>query len=116
MCRSNIFYVDDSGIEGKGLFTKIALKRGECAGLLARVYGVANFNDKPFGIYINHSKDYNLDLNVSIDKKNKVIYILGVANRDIPENTELSANYRHKFAPTPNFINGKEYPFDELIN
>jgi hypothetical protein len=116
MCKTNIFYVTKSKIEGKGLFTKVSLKKGECAGLLAKVYGVSNFNDKPHGIYINHSDDNNLNLKITVDKKNSVIYILGVANRYIPENTELSANYHSEYAPTPNFINNKDYPFDELIN
>jgi SET domain-containing protein len=116
MCKTNIFYVDKSKIEGKGLFTKKSLKAGVCAGLLARVYGVDKFNDKPHGIYINHSKDNNLDLSITVDKENEIIYILGIANRDIPANTELTANYYSKYAPTPNFINTKKYPFSELLN
>ena len=64
MCKTNIFYVTKSKIEGKGLFTKVALEAGTCAGLLAKVHGVNNFNDKPHGIFINHSNDYNLDFDV----------------------------------------------------
>jgi hypothetical protein len=115
MCKTNIFYVTKSKIEGKGLFTNVDLKEGECAGLLARVYGVNKFNDKPHGIFINHSNNSNLDLDITVDKKNRVIYILGIANRNIPEGTELTANYHSEYAPTPNFVNDKDYPFDKLM-
>ena len=63
MCKTNILYIDNSEIEGKGLFANSDLDVGECVGLLARVLGDSNFNDKPFGRYINHSENPNLDLN-----------------------------------------------------
>jgi hypothetical protein len=116
MCKTNIFYVTKSKIEGKGLFTKVALEAGTCAGLLAKVHGVNNFNDKPYGIFINHSSDYNLDLDITVDKEKKIIYVRGISNRYIPANTELTANYHDKYAPTPNFINNKNYPFEKFIN
>ena len=114
-CRTNIFYVDKSKIEGKGLFTNTPLDAGSCAGLLARVYGVDKFNDKPYGIYINHSSDNNVDLTITVDKQKRIIYVLAITNRYIPKGTELTANYNDKYAPTPNFINKNKYPFDEFL-
>ena len=115
MCRTNIFYVNKSKIEGKGLFTNTPLDAGSCAGILARVYGEDNFNDKPHGIYINHSSDNNVDLTITVDKQKRIIYVLAITNRYIPKDTELTANYHSKYAPTPNFINKKKYPFDEFL-
>ena len=115
MCRSNILYIDKSKIEGKGLFSKVDVASGECVGLLARVYGDNQFNDKPFGRYINHLEKCNLDLKITKDKKNKVIYVLGVANRDIPKGTELTANYYHENAPKPNFKTTKSYEFNTKL-
>ena len=45
MCKTNILYIDDSEIEGKGLFASGDLDVGECVGLLARVLGDSNFNE-----------------------------------------------------------------------
>lgn len=111
MCKTNILYIDNSNIEGKGLFCKQSVSLGECIGLLARVYGDANFDDKPYGRFINHSEDNNLDLKIVKDKTNRIIYVLGVANKYIFKGEELTANYTDTNAPKPNFITNKSYNF-----
>lgn len=115
MCKTNILYIDNSEIEGKGLFANSDLDVGECVGLLARVLGDSNFNDKPFGRYINHSENPNLDLKITCDKKNNIIYVLGIANKYIKKGVELTANYNDKFAPKPNFINTNSYNFKKIM-
>jgi len=116
MCKINILYIDNSNIEGKGLFCKESISIGECVGLLARVYGDNKFDDKPHGRFINHSEDNNLDLKIIKDKKNRIIYVLGIANRYIPKGEELTANYKDKNAPKPNFISNESYNFLKKLN
>jgi SET domain-containing protein len=116
MCKTNILYIDNSIIEGKGLFCKESIHVGECVGLLARVYGDDKFDDKPYGRFINHSEDSNLDLKIVKDKKNRIIYVLGVANCFITKGNELTANYLDKNAPKPNFITNESYNFYERFN
>jgi SET domain-containing protein len=116
MCRSNILYIDKSNIEGRGLFCKKDLKIGECVGLLARVYGDDKFDDKPFGRYINHFEDSNLDLKIVSNLENRIIYVLGVANKYISKGNELTANYKDKNAPKPNFITNRSYNFEKKLN
>jgi len=116
MCKVNILYIDDSNVQGKGLFCKKPLKKGTCVGLLAKVYGDDNFDDKPFGRFINHSDDFNLDLKVIRDVQNKIIYVLGISNRYIKNGKELTANYLDRYAPKPNFITKRSYRFDDKLN
>ena len=115
MCKTNILYIDKSNIEGKGLFCKHHLSVGDCVGLLARVYGNAHFDDKPYGNFINHSEDNNLNLKIVKDKKNRIIYVLGVTNRYIPKGEELTANYTDENAPKPNFITKESYNFTKKL-
>ena len=112
----DILYIDNSQIEGKGLFCKESISIGECVGLLARVYGDNKFDDKPHGRFINHSEDNNLDLKIIKNKKNRIIYVLGIANRYIPRGEELTANYTDENAPKPNFITDKSYNFIKKLN
>ena len=97
-------------------FCKKSLKKGTCVGLLAKVYGDDNFDDKPFGRFINHSKDYNLDLKVIRDVENKIIYVIGISNRYIKTGKELTANYLDRYAPKPNFITRRSYRFEDKLN
>ena len=113
MCKINILYIDNSQIEGKGLFCKKSLSVGECVGVLARVYGDDKFDDKPYGRFINHSEDNNLDLKIVKDKTNRIIYVLGIANKYISKGEELTANYTDKNAPKPNFITNESFGFFE---
>jgi SET domain-containing protein len=116
MCYSNILYIDNSEIEGSGLFSKKNINRGECVGLLARVYGDDMFDDQPYGRYINHSSKSNLDLKIVKDKLNRIIYVLGIANKYISKGEELTANYLDKYAPKPNFKTDKSYKFEKKLN
>ena len=116
MCKTNILYIDISPIEGKGLFCKKDINIGECVGCLARVYGDSKFDDKPYGRFINHSEENNLNLHIVRDKKNRVIYVLGIANKYIPKGNELTANYTDKNAPKPNFISNESYEFNKKIH
>jgi hypothetical protein len=113
MCKINILYIDNSEIEGKGLFCKQSVSVGECVGVLARVYGDDKFDDKPHGRFINHSEDNNLDLKTVKDKTNRIIYVLGIANKYIPKGNELTANYTDRNAPKPNFITNESFGFFE---
>ena len=113
MCKTNILYIDNSLIEGKGLFCKQNLEIGECVGLLARVYGDDKFDDKPYGRFINHSEENNLDLKIVKDKIKRIIYVLGIANKYIFKGNELTANYKDKKAPKTNFITNESYGFYE---
>jgi len=115
MCKLNLLYKDKSYIEGNGLFCKESLQIGDCIGLLARVYGDDNFDDKPFGRNINHSNNSNIDLKLIKDRDNQIIYVLGIANKYINKGEELTANYNHTNAPKPNFINRKSFNFDKKI-
>jgi len=115
MCRLNILYIDKSFIDGSGLFSKINLRKGNCVGLLARVYGDSKFDDFPFGKYINHSNYCNLDLKITIDNTNKIIYVLGIAREDIERGTELTADYNSKYAPKPNFLNKNLFNFNSYF-
>ena len=116
MCYLNILYISHSEIEGKGLFCKKSLSVGDCVGLLARVYGDDKFDDKPYGRFINHSEENNLDLKIVKDKMNRIIYVLGIANKYIYKGEELTANYTDKNAPKPNFITNESYGFFERFN
>jgi len=113
MCKINILYIDNSQIEGKGLFCKQTVSVGECVGVLARVYGDDKFDDLPHGRFINHSEDNNLNLKTVKDHKNRIIYVLGIANKYIPKGNELTANYTDRNAPKPNFITNESYGFFE---
>lgn len=113
MCKINILYIDNSQIEGKGLFCKKSLSVGECVGVLARVYGDDKFDDKPHGRFINHSEDNNLDLKIIKDYKNRIIYVLGISNKYIYKGEELTANYTDINAPKPNFITNESFGFFE---
>lgn len=115
MCKINILYIDKSTIEGYGLFCKKPLKYGECIGILARVYGDSEFNDKPYGRYINHSENNNIDLELVRDRKNKIIYVLGVSNKYINEGEELFANYLDENAPKPNFVSKESFKFNKKL-
>jgi SET domain-containing protein len=116
MCYSNVLYIDNSDIEGSGLFSKKNINKGECVGLLARVYGDDMFDDQPYGRYINHADESNLDLKIVRDKLNKIIYVLGIANKYITKGEELTANYLDKYAPKPNFKTDKSYKFKKKLN
>ena len=115
MCYSNILYHDISSIEGNGLFSKINIKKGTCIGLLARVYGDAKFDDIPYGIYINHSQNCNINLKITIDKKKRIIYVIGIAKDYIRSGEELTADYNSKYAPKPNFLNENSFNFDSYF-
>lgn len=112
MCRSNILYRDKSFIDGHGLFSKVILKKGTCIGLLARVYSDSNFDDLPFGRFINHSNNCNINLKLTIDNTNKIIFVLGIAKEDIKRGTELTVDYNSKYAPKPNFLNKDLFNFN----
>lgn len=116
MCKTNILFIKKSKIEGKGLFCKNDLMKNDCIGLLAKVYGDDNFDDEPYGRYINHSYKNNIDLKLIKDKEKRVIYVLGIANKYIPKNEELLANYNHSNAPKPNFITERSFNFDNKLN
>jgi SET domain-containing protein len=115
MCLTNILYTSKSKIEGLGLFSNKNLETGDCIGLLAKVYSDNNFDDLPYGRYINHNDNPNIDLKLNVDKKNKIIYVLGIANKYIKKGNELTADYNDKFAPKPNFINEKPYNFEKIL-
>ena len=115
MCPSNILYIDKSFIDGSGLYSKINLRKGNCVGLLARIYGNSEFDDLPFGRFINHSNESNLDLKLTIDNTNKIIFVLGIAKKDIKKGTELTADYNSKYAPKPNFLNTNTFNFDSYF-
>jgi len=112
MCRTNILFINESNIHGNGLFCKINLNKGDCIGLLARVYGKDNFDDKPYGNYINHSKENNIKLDIINDVSNSVVYVIGKANKYIKAGEELTANYLDKYAPRPNFINKNKFIYN----
>lgn len=116
MCKINILFIDNSIIEGKGLFCKKSIKKGSCVGLLAKVYGDDVFDDKPFGRYINHSDENNLDLKIIKDIENKIIYVLGIANKYIEKGEELTADYLSRYAPKPNFKTKRSYRFEDKLN
>ena len=115
MCYSNILYRDKSFIDGYGLYSKINLRKGNCIGLLARVYSDTKFNDLPFGRFINHSNDCNLDLKLTIDNTNKIIFVLGIAKEDIKRGIELTVDYNSEYAPKPNFLNKNSFNFDSYF-
>ena len=115
MCLTNILYKGNSKIHGTGLFSKKDINIGDCIGLLAKVYDDYTFDDEPYGRYINHSTDNNINLKINVYKINKIIYVLGIANTYIPKGYELTANYNDKFAPKPNFINKKPYNFVKIL-
>ena len=116
MCKTNILVIKKSLIEGKGLFCKYDLKKNDCIGLLAKVYGDDYFDDDPFGRYINHSNKNNIDLKLVRDQEKRIIYVLGIANKYIPKNEELTANYNDSNAPKPNFITERSFNFDKKLN
>jgi len=115
MNKKNILYIDNSEIDGKGLFTNTDLDVGECVGLLSQVFGDNDFNDTPFGRYLNHNENPNIDLKAKRDKLNNVINVLGITNKFIKKGSELTANYNDKFAPKPNFIKKNYYDFDNIM-
>ena len=90
-------YRGKSNIQGYGLFSKQSFKKGQLIGLLSTKYPT-HYQDSHLGRYINHSYNYNVDI------KRIQYKIYGVANRDIPANTELTANYLDPEAPKPNFL------------
>ena len=116
MCKSNILYTDTSDIQGEGLFCKINLKKGECIGLLARVYGEKDFDDQPHGNFINHSKKNNITLEIITDNKKRIIYVIGKANKYIKKGEELTANYYDEYAPSPNFLNTEKFQFNKFMD
>lgn len=116
MCKTNILYVDKSKIEGNGLFSKINLNKNTCIGLLAVVYGDDEFDDKPYGNFINHSKNNNITLELVVDKKKEIIYVIGKTNKYINKGEELTANYYDKNAPKPNYKTNESFEFDKKLN
>jgi len=116
MCKTNILYIDNSKIDGQGLFCHEDLNEGDCIGLLAKVYADDKFDDKPFGRFINHSSRPNIDLQPIKDLRNRIIYIIGIANRHIPAGKELTANYLDRYAPKPNFKTDRPYRFETKLN
>ena len=99
-----MLYIEKSKVHGKGLYSSKNLYKNDCIGLLS-VYNGFQYIDTPKGKFINHSSNsYNIDLKVKKYYYENVIYVYGFANRFIPANTELYANYLDKNAPTPNFL------------
>jgi hypothetical protein len=121
--QSNKLYVDNSTVQGLGLFTNHDLYPNDPIGLLSVVYSKNKFQDYN-GRYINHSNDNNIDLYIEVKKiddgvsgqsAQPIIYVYGKSNRYIKRRSELFADYNHKFAPKPNFLNKNNYDFMNLI-
>jgi SET domain-containing protein len=96
----NVLYKKKSKIHGTGLFCKKELKKGETIGILS-IKNKQKYRDTKNGRYINHSDTPNINLIKSKLCTHDII--VGIANCNISENTELTCNYKNPIAP-PNFL------------
>ena len=95
-------YGAQSGIHGKGLFTRKALRKGESIGHLSTIFNCYSFKDDGLGGLINQSKKPNVSLYHMIDGQKIKVY--GRANQAVHANGELTADYTSPLAPKPNFM------------
>ena len=87
-------YIDNSVIEGNGLFTKKELKKGEELGITHIRYNSEDFHSNyirtPLGGFINHSDDANCEL---MDKDEDYHYKVIKTKRKIEAGEELTLKY-----------------------
>lgn len=81
--ESKYFQIEDSGISGKGLFTKKSIKAGTYIG-----DAISNGIKTTLGRYVNHSMYPNIYYNFNEDKIG--VYTL----YDLEKGTELTSDYR----------------------
>jgi hypothetical protein len=84
------YYVDESQIQGKGVFATKDIKKGETIGLLHNIIEMgSNYKFTELGKFHNHSDNPNCH-NELVDGNKRYL----VATRDIPEGEELTTDYR----------------------
>lgn len=96
--------IKKSKIHGKGVYTTRKFSKNEKIGVgIDFWYGFFPFVTRDFGSWINHSYKPNTHLKYS--NKDGVHYV--VASKNLPENTEITLDYRN----TPFYIQGPAADF-----
>ena len=91
------YYIKNSHIQGKGVFSKKKIKKDDLIGkVIYYKFNIIPLRTKTLGLYLNHS----FKNNCMLVYKNKSYYL--VAIKDIVSDIELTINYND----TPWFIAG----------
>ena len=88
-------YINNSQIDGKGLFTKTKIDKGDH---IAPALDLKKHKVFPLCKFINHSWESKANTNVVLCGKNQDIMCL-VAKKTIKPHTELTINYNGKNIP-----------------